>query len=109
MSGDGDASQREDAATETATNAVLEQQRRLAAELAPGTQDASAPSRANAPFESVLCDVLASVEWRGERHRIFEALPHLEPILSARMLRTVLARLGVGMVRIDRRPADLSE
>jgi ATP-binding cassette, subfamily C, bacterial LapB len=109
MSDDGDNSMPADAPTAVATNAVREQQRRLVAELAPRTQDAPAPSRANASFESVLCDVLASIEWCGERHRIFEALPHLEPILSFRMLRTVLARLGVSMVPIERSPGDLSE
>jgi ATP-binding cassette, subfamily C, bacterial LapB len=105
----GESSKRRDAPTEMATNAVLEQRRRLAAELAPRMQDASAPSSATAPFESVLCDVLASIEWPGERHQIFEALPHLEPIRSFRMLRTVLARLDVSLVRIERSPRDLSE
>ena len=98
---------RDDAAI--ATNAVLEQQRRLAAELGPRTGGATLPPGATSPFERMLCEVLASVGWRGEQHRIFEALPHLEPILSVKMLRTVLARLDVDLIPIKRGPANLSE
>ncbi|RPI40370.1 MAG: hypothetical protein EHM67_09460, partial [Hyphomicrobiaceae bacterium] len=109
MSGHHDDGAREEAATRIATNAVLEQQRRLAAELGPGTGDSAIPPSATGPFERMLCEILASVGWRGEQHRIFEAVPHLEPILSVRMLRTVLARLDVDLIPIERRPADLSE
>ena len=109
MSGLYDDRAREDAATRIATNAVLEQHRRLAAELGPRTGDSATPPSATGPFERMLCEVLASIGWRGKQHRIFEAVPHLEPILSVRMLRTVLARLDVDMIPIERGPADLSE
>ena len=99
----------DDARDAIATNAVLEQQRRLAAELGPRTGGATPPPGATSPFERMLCEVLASVGWRGEQHRIFEALPHLEPILSVKMLRTVLARLDVDLIPIKRGPANLSE
>ncbi len=90
-----------------AANAVLEQQRRLAEELGPAPDDTVDAAGEAAHLEAVLCDVLASVGWRGEHNRIFEALPHLEPIRSLRMLRTVLARLGVRLVPIERRAGDL--
>ena len=44
----------------------------------------------------------------GQQHRIFEALPHLHPVASVRMLRAVLARLDVSLVPIDRHAADLT-
>ena len=91
-----------------ATNAVLEQQRRLAAEFGPMRSGLPGSPGATAPFERMLCEILATVGWRGEQDRIFEALPHLEPIRSVRMLQTVLARLDVQLIRIERASVDLS-
>ncbi|KAB2916671.1 MAG: ATP-binding cassette domain-containing protein [Hyphomicrobiaceae bacterium] len=93
---------------EAATNAVREQQRRLAAEFASMRSDPPAAPSTIGPFESLLCAVLTSVGWRGEQHRIFEALPHVEPISSFRTLRSVLARLDVDLIPIERGPAELS-
>ena len=56
----------------------------------------------------MLCEILASVGWRGDEDRIFEVLPHLEPILSVRTLRAVLARLDVSLVPIERKSTELS-
>ena len=109
MNGPRDYAARDSAAARISTNAVLEQQRRLAAELGPRTADVTISPGAAGPFERMLCEVLASVGWRGEQEKIFEALPHLEPILSVRMLRAVLARLDVTLIPIERGPADLSE
>jgi len=109
MNGHREDGDREDAAARIATNAVLEQQRRLAAEFGPRRGDPTAMPGATGAFEGMLCEVLASIGWQGEQHRIFEALPHLEPILSVRMLRTVLARLDVSLIPIERGLADLSE
>jgi ATP-binding cassette subfamily C protein LapB len=99
---------RDGAETQMAVNAVLEQQRRLAAELGAGEPTAPALPNASGSFERVLCEMLESVAWRGEQHRIFEALPHMEPIYSVTVLRTVLARLGVNLVPIERGTAQLS-
>jgi ATP-binding cassette subfamily C protein LapB len=104
-----DENRRQGGPMKAAANAVLEQQRRLAAELGPAAPDASAPPTDSGPFEGVLCEVLTAAGWRGDQHRIFEALPHLEPIRSVRMLRTVLARLGLRLVPIERRPGALSD
>ena len=82
---------------ESTTNAVLEQQRRLAAEFGSKQSDLPDHLKAMGPFERILCAILNAIGWRGEQHRIFEALPHLEPILSFRKLRSVLARLEVGL------------
>jgi ATP-binding cassette subfamily C protein LapB len=104
-----DSGARQDAPARTATNAVIEQQRRLAAELAPKTSGPAILRGAAGPFERMLCEVLASIGWQGEQDRIFEALPHLEPIRSFEMLRTVLARLDVSLIPIERGSAELSE
>jgi ATP-binding cassette, subfamily C, bacterial LapB len=89
-------------------NAVLEQQRRLAAEFELARADANDLPELIGSFERLLCRILASVDWRGPQNRIFEALPHLGPIDSVRMLRTVLSRLDVRLIPIERRAADLS-
>ena len=88
---------RKGTAAETARNAVLEQQRRLAAEFESTNSEPATSPQATGPFARMLCEVLASVGWEGKQHRIFEALPHLGPILSVRMLRAVLARLDVSL------------
>lgn len=90
-------------------NAVLEQQRRLAAEFEAPAGGPADSSKATGPFARMLCEVLASVGWEGKQHRIFEALPHLSPIASVRMLRAVLARLDISLVAIDRSAADLTQ
>jgi ATP-binding cassette, subfamily C, bacterial LapB len=90
-----------------AANAVREQQRLLAAEFGPKPGDSRGLPETNGPFERMLCEVLVSVGWQGEQHRILEALPHLEPIMSATMLRTVLARLDVRLIPVERSAADL--
>jgi hypothetical protein len=59
-------------------------------------------------FEQLLLEILAAVGWRGEQRRLFEALPHMEPIASFTMLRTVLARLDVGLIQVARRSGELS-
>jgi ATP-binding cassette, subfamily C, bacterial LapB len=89
------------------TNAVLDQQRRLADEFEL-TRHANWMPEATGRFERILGEVLASVDWRAPQHRIFEALPHLGPIRSFRMLRTVLARLDVRLIPSERRAADLA-
>ena len=99
---------RRDTRVETATNAVLEQQRRLAAEFGSIRSDPPGLLNTMGPFERILCAVLTSIGWRGEQHRIFEALPHVEPILSFRTLRSVLARLEVDLIPIERGPSELS-
>lgn len=89
------------------TNAVHEQHRRLAAELCAMPQDLPPPPDEGS-CDALLCDVLASVGWHGDQHRIFEALPHLEPVRSVMMLRTVLARLSIKLVPIKRRESELN-
>jgi ABC-type bacteriocin/lantibiotic exporter with double-glycine peptidase domain len=89
-------------------NAVREQQRRLAAEFGAPRPAEAAPAGAVGPFEGMLCEILASVGWRGDEDRIFEVLPHLEPIRSVRTLRAVLARLDVTFVQTERSASDLS-
>jgi ATP-binding cassette subfamily C protein LapB len=89
-----------------AANAVLEQQRRLAAEFATVKCDPGVTS-ATGPLARMLCELLTSIGWEGPQHRIYEALPHLNPVASVRMLRTVLARLDVNLVAIDRQAAEL--
>jgi len=93
-----------------AANAVREQQRLLAAEFGPQPGDASGmpEPETSGPFERMLCEILTSIGWQGEQHRILEALPHLEPIMSTTMLRTVLARLDVRLIPVERSAADLS-
>ena len=89
-------------------NGVLEQQRRLTAEFELTRHPVRRMPDAMGRFERILCMILASAGWRGARHRIFEALPHLGPISSFRMLRTVLGRLDVRLIPSERRASDLS-
>jgi ATP-binding cassette, subfamily C, bacterial LapB len=91
-----------------AANAVLDLQQRLAAEFGPPPSDPSGLTGATGPFERMLCEILTSIGWQGDQRRLLEALPHLEPMLSVTMLRTVLARLDVSLIPIDRSCADLS-
>ncbi|MEI9899802.1 MAG: hypothetical protein WDN31_06225 [Hyphomicrobium sp.] len=60
------------------------------------------------PFERLLLEILHAVGWRGEQRRLFEVMPHLDPIASFTMLRTVLARLDVSLIRIVRKVGSLS-
>jgi len=60
------------------------------------------------PFEEMLLQILLAVGWRGEQRRLFEAMPHLDPIASFAMLRTVLSRLGVSMTKVERRACELT-
>jgi ATP-binding cassette, subfamily C, bacterial LapB len=90
------------------TNAVLDQQHRLLAELGAERHGLLPPPASEDPYAALLSDVLASAGWQGDQHRIFEALPHLEGINSVTGLRTVLARLGVRLVLVDRKAADLT-
>ena len=101
-----DASER--TAADADANGVLEQQRRLTAEFELTRHQVHRVPDVMGRFERLLCAILASADWRGPRHRIFEALPHLEPIGSFRMLRTVLARLDVRLIPSERRASDLS-
>jgi ATP-binding cassette, subfamily C, bacterial LapB len=102
------ASERIAADADADDNGVLEQQRRLAAEFELSRRDAHRLPDATGRFERILCAILANADWRGPRHRIFEALPHLGPIGSFRMLRAVLARLDVRLIPSERRASDLS-
>ena len=95
--------------SETARNAVIEQQRRLAAEFAAAKSDRTISSDVTGPFAGMLCEVLVSAGWQGKQHQIFEALPHLNPVASVRMLRAVLGRLDVSLIPIDRRAVDLTD
>jgi ATP-binding cassette, subfamily C, bacterial LapB len=98
----------EDIAAARAANAVLDLQQRLAAEFGPARDDPSGLPGATGPFERMLCEILTSIKWQGEQRKLLEALPHLEPMWSVTMLRTVLARLGVSLIPIERSGADLS-
>jgi ABC-type bacteriocin/lantibiotic exporter with double-glycine peptidase domain len=60
------------------------------------------------PFERMLLEILLAVGWRGEQRRLFEVMPHLDPISSFTMLRTVLARLEVSLIKIGRGVDSLS-
>ena len=91
-----------------ALNAVGEQQRRLAVEFGDAQAHQATTAEGLGPFESMLCEILASVGWRGDEGRIFEVLPHLEPICSVRVLRAVLARLDISFVPTERTASDLS-
>ena len=75
-------------------HASIDRLKRLVAEF-----DAVNPSIGQADgrgaFEQLLLEILAAVGWRGEQRRLFEALPHMDPIASFTMLRAVLARLDV--------------
>ena len=95
-----------DAMTSMATNAVLEQQRRLAAEFGStrGDQTAAAGS-----FERLLGEILTNIGWQGEQYKLLEALPHLEPIRSFTMLRHVLSRLDISLIPVERIYTGLSE
>lgn len=92
----------------TMSNAVLEQQRRLAIEFgdAQGVQ-ANSPDPGG-DFESMLSEILACTGWRGGQDRLFEAMPYLEPILSVRTLRTVLARLDVNFLSVERSAGEVT-
>ena len=63
------------------------------------------------PVLSSACfgEVLASVGWEGKQHKIFEAYRTWSRSRSVRMLRTVLARLDVSLVPIERRAADVRQ
>jgi len=98
----------EDIAAARAANAVLDLQQRLASEFGPACDDPSSLPGATGPFERMLCEILTSIKWQGEHRKLLEALPHLEPMWSVTMLRTVLARLGVSLIPIERSGADLS-
>jgi ATP-binding cassette, subfamily C, bacterial LapB len=98
----------EDAPAARAANAVLDLQQRLAAEFGSPQDDPSSLTDATGPFERMLSEVLTSIGWQGEQRKLLEALPHLEPMLSVTMLRTVLARLDVSLIPIERGCADLS-
>ena len=52
-------------AAEITKNAVLEQQRRLAAEFGATESKPAGSSGATGPFARMLCEVLASVGWRA--------------------------------------------
>jgi ABC-type bacteriocin/lantibiotic exporter with double-glycine peptidase domain len=108
MNGLGDMSAGDDVQGRVARNAVLEQQRRLAVEFGSVKGDAPKSGWAGGQYERVLCEILTNTGWRGENARIFEALPHLTPILSTQMLRTVLKRLNVSLVPIERAPSELA-
>jgi ABC-type bacteriocin/lantibiotic exporter with double-glycine peptidase domain len=54
------------------------------------------------PYEQMLLEILLAVGWRGEQRRLFEAMPHLDPIASFTMLRTVLVRLDVSLIKVGR-------
>jgi hypothetical protein len=97
------------ATPEITGEAVLEQQRRLIAEFGAPKDDQAGPPAATGPFADMLCEILACVGWEGTQDRVFEALPHLNPIASVRTLQAVLARLDVNLVGIDRRAFDLSK
>ncbi len=74
--------------------------------------DEERPGRLATSNRSVRAHALRSPGERrlgGQAASIFEALPHLNPVASVRMLRAVLARLDVNLVPIDRRAADLTE
>ena len=88
----------DDVAAARAANAVLDLQQRLAAEFGPARDDPSGLPGATGPFERMLCEILTSIKWQGEQRKLLEALPHLEPMGSVTMLRTVLARLGVSLI-----------
>ncbi len=60
----------ETAKTEIARNAVLEQQRRLAAEFAASRTDQTSSPGATGPFAGMLCEVLVSAGWEGKQHQI---------------------------------------
>ena len=98
----------DDVAAARAANAVLDLQQRLAAEFGPARDDPSGLPGATGPFERMLCEILTSIKWQGEQRKLLEALPHLEPMGSVTMLRTVLARLRVSLIPIERSGADLS-
>jgi ATP-binding cassette subfamily C protein LapB len=59
-------------------------------------------------FDQLLLEILAAVGWRGEHRRLFEALPHMQPLASFTMLRTVLDRLGIALTRVSRHNGELS-
>jgi ATP-binding cassette, subfamily C, bacterial LapB len=99
---------KEDTPAAHAANAVLDLQQRLAAEFGPPRGDSRGLTEATGPFERMLCEILTSIGWQGEQRRLLEALPHLEPMASVTMLRTVLARLDVSLIPIERSGADLS-
>ena len=75
--------------------------KRLAAEFKTVNPSIGPAGEAGA-FEQLLLEILAAVGWRGEQRRLFEALPHIEPIASFTMLRAVLARLDVSVIQVPR-------
>ncbi len=50
--------------------------------------------RAVSPFAGCLMPLLAALDWRGDRRRLLEALPHFANNLDLDDLRNVLAELG---------------
>ena len=50
--------------------------------------------RAVSPFAGCLMPMLAALDWRGDRRRLLEALPHFANNLDLDDLRNVLAELG---------------
>ena len=59
-------------------------------------------------FDRLLLEILATIGWRGEHRRLFEALPHMQQIGSFTMLRTVLDRLDVSLIKVERHGRQLS-
>jgi ATP-binding cassette subfamily C protein LapB len=81
--------------------------KRLAAEFET-VNPSIGPAEGTGAFEELLLEILAAVGWRGEQRRLFEALPHIEPIASFAMLRAVLARLDVSLIHVARGNGELS-
>ena len=79
----------------------------LATEFETGSRSIG-PAASAGEFEQLLLEILTAVGWRGEQRRLFEALPHVEPITSFTMLRAVLARLDVSAIQVPRSSSELS-
>ena len=107
MSGPGDAVNAQNPDGHAVANAAIGRLKQLAAEFETVNRSVGLTEGTGA-FEQLLLEILAAVGWRGEQRRLFEALPHLEPIASFTMLRTVLARLDVSLIQVARSSGEVS-
>src|SRR3990170_522824 len=99
MSGPRDSADAQNPNEHAGANPSMGRLERLAAEF-ENANSSIGPVEGTGAFEQLLLEILAAVGWRGEQRRLFEALPHLEPIASFTMLRAVLARLDVNVIQV---------
>ncbi len=98
MSGPRDAADTRNQDGHAGAHASVDRLKRLAAEFETVNPSIKLAEGIGA-FEQLLLEILTAVGWRGDQRRLFEALPHIDPIASFTMLRAVLAHLDVSLIQ----------